>query len=103
MRCIVHGCMNYDHQGEFIDGMCSPCYTYITTGEIGPTTSFLSRYKQYEDAELDLVNAKEKKVGWISLYEPDYCGRIYKTYEEAKKEGEVDLDYITTVKIEWEE
>lgn len=23
--------------------MCAPCYSYITTGKVGPTTSFLSR------------------------------------------------------------
>ena len=42
-RCIVHGCINHRHQGRFIGDMCAPCHTYITTGKVGPTTSFLSR------------------------------------------------------------
>jgi hypothetical protein len=40
-RCIVHGCVNHRHQGRFIGELCAPCHEYITTGRIGPTTSFL--------------------------------------------------------------
>jgi hypothetical protein len=32
-------------QGKFIGDLCKPCYTYITTGKVGPTDSFLSRIK----------------------------------------------------------
>ena len=42
-RCIVHGCVNHRHQGRFVGDMCAPCHSYITTGKVGPTTSFLSR------------------------------------------------------------
>ena len=42
-RCIVNGCINHRHQGRFIGDMCAPCHKYITTGKVGPTTSFLSR------------------------------------------------------------
>lgn len=31
--CIVHNCMNYRSQGEFIGALCSPCHEFITTGK----------------------------------------------------------------------
>lgn len=40
-RCIVKDCTNYAHQGRFVGDLCAPCHHMITTGEIGPTTSFL--------------------------------------------------------------
>ena len=45
MKCIVKGCNNHSNQGVFIDKMCSPCHEMITTGEIGPTDSFLGDMK----------------------------------------------------------
>jgi len=33
MKCIVKECKNQDHQGRFIDNLCSPCHRYITDGE----------------------------------------------------------------------
>ena len=45
MKCIVKGCNNHSHQGGFIDKMCFPCHKMITTGEIGPTDSFLGDMK----------------------------------------------------------
>ena len=53
----------------------------------------------------DLFFATEKKEGWTNVYRQDdryrYTGLIHETYEEALKDK--DLDYITTIKIEWEE
>ncbi len=40
-RCIVYGCQNRQHEGDFVGDICAPCYEHITTGRIGPTTSFL--------------------------------------------------------------
>lgn len=68
MKCLVYGCMNHDHQGEFVNGMCSPCYNMITTGMIGPTTSFLSKYKQYGDLVQfianDYIELSYEKAQW---------------------------------------
>ena len=33
MKCIVKDCTNHSHQGKFIGELCSPCYSFITTGE----------------------------------------------------------------------
>ena len=59
----------------------------------------------------DLFFAPEKKEGWINIFEgvPDNKRRyvrgvsIFKSKEDAEKTGRDCINYITTVKIEWEE
>lgn len=59
------------------------------------------------DSDIDLFMATIKKEGWINLYKEDghiEVGAVYDSKKEA--EGYVspgDKDYITTIKIEWEE
>ena len=52
---------------------------------------------------LDLFFASEKKEGWINIYK-DNCTimNIYHSKEDAFNNRQED-DYITTIKIEWEE
>ena len=58
---------------------------------------------------LDLFFAPEKKVGWANVFGGadgnSYVGdsRIFKSKEDAEKEGKKWKDYISTVRIEWEE
>ena len=40
-KCIVHGCPNRKSEGNFVGDLCAPCHQFITTGEIGCTSSFL--------------------------------------------------------------
>ena len=59
----------------------------------------------------DLFFAPEKHEGWINIFEgvPDNKRRyvrgvsIFKSKEDAEKTGRDCINYITTVKIEWEE
>lgn len=60
--------------------------------------------------EIDLMMLPEKKEGWVNVYKSYNVGKktpciasIYPTKEEAKKSSVVGLDYVDTVKIEWEE
>ena len=58
---------------------------------------------------LDLFFAPETHEGWVNVYEGadgnSYVGdaRIFKSKEDAEKEGKKWKDYISTVKIEWGE
>ena len=61
-----------------------------------------------EPSNLDLFFATEKKEGWINMYKnkdgiswigPEY----FATKEEAEKTGKRYIDYMATIKIEWEE
>lgn len=57
----------------------------------------------------DLFFAPENHEGWVNVYEGadgnSYVGdaRIFKSKEDAEKEGKKWKDYVSTVKIEWEE
>ena len=56
----------------------------------------------------DLFFVPEIHEGWVNVYEGadgnSYVGdaRIFKSKEDAEKEGKKWKDYISTVKIEWE-
>ena len=56
---------------------------------------------------IDLFFATEKREGWVNLYKnvdnSTYLGNIYDSKAEAKKEIDKNNDYVTTIKIEWEE
>lgn len=51
------------------------------------------------ESRFDLFFAPEKKVGWMNLYK----NLVHNSEEVAKKIAAGDEDYITTIKIEWEE
>lgn len=60
----------------------------------------------YPNHKFDLVFASTKKKGWINVYRSTndlYCGYVFKTKEKAKKMGKLSKNYITTIKIKWEE
>lgn len=66
------------------------------------------RFYDLEKSRLDLVMAPEKYEGWINIYKYTIDanrrgGGIYPTKEEAINKGKADSNYITTIKIEWEE
>ena len=65
------------------------------------------RYSEINDREFDLFFAPEKKEGWVNIYK--YNSKIttgslvYNTKEEAESAKGNRSDYISTIKIEWEE
>ena len=68
-----------------------------------------------EDGELDIERpysddlffASEKHEGWINVYRNNdshtYAGAVYDSKEDAEKRKIIDENYVTTIKIEWEE
>ena len=66
--------------------------------------------KQYlnMDTPNDLFFAPERQQGWRNIYRDSdngrvYTGRSYDSKEDAEKRKASDEDYVTTIKIEWEE
>ena len=60
------------------------------------------------DTPNDLFFAPEKREGWINVYrnsdsEHTYAGAVYDSKEDAEKRKIIDENYVTTIKIEWEE
>lgn len=72
------------------------CYAYSSDGKA---------YESESDADLFFVLVK--KVGWMNLYNRGFGlvngGEVYNSEEEAKKIAAEVEDYITTIKVEWEE
>ena len=60
------------------------------------------------DTPNDLFFAPEKHEGWINVYRNidtvhTYAGAIYDSKEDAEKRKIIDENYVTTIKVEWEE
>ena len=56
----------------------------------------------------DLFFAPETHEGWINVYRYSdgghaYAGAVYDSKEDAEKRKVIDENYVTTIKIEWEE
>lgn len=53
----------------------------------------------------DLMMFTRKKEGWLNIFKDfeDTVCCVYPTEKEALEDGEIEKDYITTIKIEWEE
>ena len=68
------------------------------------------RYHISEPCGEDLFFAPAKKEGWVNIFKcasnanryVEYA-RIFQSKEDAEEAIEGDSDYITTLKIEWEE
>ena len=61
-----------------------------------------------ESTRYDLFFAPEKHEGWINVYRYSdgghaYAGAVYDSKEDAEKRKTIDENYVTTIKIEWEE
>lgn len=61
------------------------------------------------DSCLDLFFTSTKREGWINIYQDIDCkeyyltGIIYDSEKDAKEAIKDDPEFITTIKIEWEE
>ena len=62
----------------------------------------------YTKSSIDLFFAPETHEGWINVYRYSdgghaYAGAVYDSKEDAEKRKTIDENYVTTIKIEWEE
>ena len=61
------------------------------------------------DTPNDLFFAPEKHEGWVNLYKwlgkeyTYHMGNVYNSKAEAEKRKTIYENYVTTIKIEWEE
>ena len=63
------------------------------------------RHFACEESDDDLFFACKKHEGWVNVYKSlnneTYCGGVFETEEEARKE--MSANHRATIKIEWEE
>lgn len=70
-KCAVKNCENHSDQGRFVGVLCSPCYTFIATGE--------GVYSQAFRNSRDMVNQAveaEREACWQAckkVRDSDYC------------------------------
>ena len=95
--------------------MKSKLYTILALEEIPDDNSeyvyAFTKDGNYEIDDLsihDLFFALEKHEGWINVYRYSdgghaYAGAVYDSKEDAEKRKESGENYVTTIKIEWEE
>ena len=62
----------------------------------------------YTKSSIDLFFAPETHEGWINVYRYSdgghaYAGAVCDSKEDAEKRKTIDENYVTTIKIEWEE
>ena len=72
--------------------------------------SYTKDRRHYTDCSdiFDLFFAPETHEGWINVYRYSdgghaYAGAVYDSKEDAEKRKTIDENYVTTIKIEWEE
>ena len=63
---------------------------------------------EYNEAYYTLFFAPEKHEGWVNIFKGEGFYNtgdtfVYKSKEDAEKQGKDFSDYIATIKIEWEE
>lgn len=55
----------------------------------------------------DLFFAPNKHTDWVNLYRTESgqykCGSVHESGQDAKMVSEGDSQYVTTIKVEWEE
>ena len=100
VRIVCTDCKNYEYPTVALVTCDDNEFVVNCTKEGKCHTS--NKYKY------DLFFASKKKEGWINIFKGEryhYAGDafIYKSKEDAEKQGKFFSDYIATSKIEWEE
>ena len=80
------------------DNTTEDVWTYTKDGE----------FEVEQSTTYDLFFAPETHEGWINVYRYSdgghaYAGAVYDSKEDAEKRKTIDENYVTTIKIEWEE
>lgn len=99
--------ISFDRHGEdcpiialVVDSKNAECEEVIDYTLDGICNENIINHNKY-----DLMMLTRKKEGWVNIYkdfeDTDCC--VYPTEKEALEDGETEKDYITTIKIEWEE
>jgi hypothetical protein len=99
--------ISFDRHGEdcpiialVVDSKNAECEEVIDYTLDGICNENIINHNKY-----DLMMFTRKKEGWLNIFKDfeDTVFCVYPTEKEALEDGEIEKDYITTIKIEWEE
>ena len=63
--CIVKGCSNHRGEGLFVGALCSPCHTFITTGEGKYSQAYRNSQREWQGLTMEEIDALvEEHSGW---------------------------------------
>ena len=72
-------------------------YNYTVDGRLVPGLVGMT-------SNIDLVFATEKHEGWINIYKNNCVGtEVFNTQYSAKEYGMRHVNYVATIRVEWEE
>ena len=89
-----------------------PCFKLAKELRKGETARYYTKDGKFYmtgSCDLDLFFATEKHEGWINIYHNSEGAHyvmvcpIFESKEEAEKTGKRYINYMATIKIEWEE
>ncbi len=58
IKCIVKDCQNHRHEGKFVGDLCSPCHTFITTGEG-------EQSQAYRNSQREWQGLTDEEITWL--------------------------------------
>ena len=99
--------ISFDRHGEdcpiialVVDSKNAECEEVIDYTLDGICNENIINHNKY-----DLMMFTRKKEGWLNIFKDfaDTVCCVYPTEKEALEDGDIEKDYITTIKIEWEE
>lgn len=95
-----------------VDSENAPIVALIKDKDTGREMAlFFTKYGKYyattQDSNADLFFASIKHEDWVNLYRTESgqynCGSVHESEQDAKSVSEGNRQYVTTVKIEWED
>lgn len=75
-KCIVKGCKNHKHEGQFVGDVCSPCHTMLTEGRYMPSSAWFAQANH----QLVLLAMEDYLKAWRDL--PAIQGYVKPSFEE---------------------
>ena len=79
-KCIVHGCLNRKHQGNFTGDLCMPCHNMLTSGEVKYGETFIHGLRdRIEDLE-----AENKELEGLNKYWREHSASGWNRCEELE-------------------
>lgn len=80
---------------------------YNPQDEVEELHLYNKKGEDYSNKSFDLVMTPVKKEVWVNIFKNEVTGWyipvVYKSKEDAERDGAIDKNFITTQKIEWDE
>lgn len=66
IKCIVKDCQNHKYEGKFVGDLCSPCHTFITTGEGMYSQAYRNTQREWQGLTDEEINLQQHLIDWTA-------------------------------------